>query len=528
MMARLDATVPDRAAPGPLRDADFATLMETAITERIGEQRFQLWFRGHTQFRLDGDVLTVGVPNLHYQEWLARNFSGPVGAAAEAVLDRPVQARFRILPQLFQAHRAAEQQAAQHADLNQPSAALPQWPTEDSPAAPALPPSARPKATSSPGLFDRLPDSAAGARRRQAGKRRWRHLSAFVAGPCNRVAFAAALSIVEEPAQAPNPLVVHGPVGTGKSHLLEGIFAGLKRRDANLHVLYLTAEDFTNRFVAAMRFGKQPAFRRHFRSCDVLLLDDLHFLARKRATQEEFLHTLNALLEDGRQVVVSCDCHPRLHEEFLPELLDRLLGGAIWGLQPPDAETRLAILRAKAGGRDKETRRQGDGETGRDFSIPDGVLQFVAENLRGNIRELEGALYSLRHYSRVMQRSVDLPMAREALGELLRHCVRVTTMKDVDAAVCAVLRLPPGTLQGKERSWSVSHPRMLAVFLSRKHTAASYAEIGKHFGGKGHSNAVAAEKKVRRWIETNEVIAAGGREWPVRELMERMEREMQR
>jgi chromosomal replication initiator protein len=142
------------------------------------------------------------------------------------------------------------------------------------------------------------------------------------------------------------------------------------------------------------------------------------------------------------------------------------------------------------------------------------------------VRELEGALHSLRHFSKVTGRKIDRDLAREALGDLLRHAVRVVRVGDVDAAVCTVLRLPNGTLQGKERSWSVSHPRMIAVYLCRKHTAGSYGEISKHFGGKSHGTAVAAEKKVRQWLQSDEKLAAGGREWSVRELIERIEREL--
>ena len=165
----------------------------------------------------------------------------------------------------------------------------------------------------------------------------------------DRVAFASAQSVVEAPGEGANPLVLHGPVGTGKTHLLEGIYAGLRRARPDWRVLYVTSEDFTNRFVQAMRLGKLGAFRKQFRECDALLVDDLHFLASKRATQEEFLHTFDALQADGRQVVVTCDCHPRLADVLLPELTDRLLGGALWGLTPPDADTLRTALEQKYG-----------------------------------------------------------------------------------------------------------------------------------------------------------------------------------
>src|SRR5215467_6653231 len=166
----------------------------------------------------------------------------------------------------------------------------------------------------------------------------------------------------------------------------------MRRGHPDWRVVFVTAEDFTNRFVQAMRLAKLAGFRKHFRECDALLVDDLNFLATKKATQEEFLHTFDALQADGKQVVVTCDCHPRLADDFPPELTDRLLGGAVWGLQPPDPVTRLDLLRAKAGRAEPV--------------IAEEVLRFLGEQLRGNVRELEGALTSLRHYARVTSRRI--------------------------------------------------------------------------------------------------------------------------
>jgi chromosomal replication initiator protein len=186
----------------------------------------------------------------------------------------------------------------------------------------------------------------------------------------------------------------------------------------------------------------------------------------------------------------------------------------VWGLLPPDPETRLEILRKKAGTAEP--------------SIADAVLKFVASSLRGNVRELEGAVNAIRHYARVTGRPVDLGLVREAIGDLLRHAVRVVSVADVDAAVCKVLGLPSGSLQGKGRSWAVSHPRMLAVFLCRKHTAATYGEISKHFGAKTHSTAVASENRVRAWLDRDLSVAIGGRDWRAKDLLDRVERELHR
>ena len=495
-----------RPAPPPNIDA-FARRIESAIAARIGAARYELWFRSHTTFILAGEELLVGVANDHFQDWLSHTFGDTVHAAAAEVFGGPVSVRFVVDAGLFTGEKPATtaktQTYSQQATKPSEKAAQLNLFGEE----PQVPnPRARRSGKSeSPG--DDIPRSG------NKPSRRWKSLGEFVVGASNRVAHASAISVVEDPGQGANPLVIHGPVGTGKTHLLEGIYFGMRKRWPDARPCYVTAEEFTTRFVQAARFGKQNGFRRQFRDCSALLLDDLHFLATKRATQEEFLHTFDSLVADGRQVVVTTDCHPRLAEELMPELVDRLLGGAVWSLLPPDDETRLGILRAKSVG----------GPT-----MPDEVLKFLARNLRGNVRELEGAVNSVRHYARVTTRPVAVPLAREALGDLLRHTVRAITVADVDAAVCTVLHLSSGTLQSKARSWAVSHPRMLAIYLARKHTSATYGEISKHFGARQHSTAVAAEKKVRGWLKTDEKLSLGEREWRTSDLIARIERELQK
>jgi chromosomal replication initiator protein len=319
--------------------------------------------------------------------------------------------------------------------------------------------------------------------------------------------------VVEAPGQGPNPLVLHGPVGSGKSHLLEGICAGLRHARSEWRVVFVTAEEFTHRFVQAMRFGKLGGFRKQFRDADALLVDDIQFLAKKKATQEEFLHTLDALERDGRPVALTCDGHPRLADELAPELIDRLMGGGVWGLSYPDPDTRLAILRGKCVGAD---------------ALPAEVLELLASQLRGNVRELEGAVHSVRHLARATGRRVDVELAREAIANVVRHSVRLVQLADVDRVVCSVVGLDAGSLQSAKRGWMVSHPRMLAVYLARKHTAATYTEIGHYFGNRNHSTAVAAEKKVRGWKDDDFHLPFGRRPLRVRDLLDRMEQELLR
>lgn len=448
-------------------------MLTQSLCRRITAARYDLWFRDRTTFTLDTNRLTVGVGNRHYQEWLAKKFGDDLRAALVEVFGQDWPVDFVIEPELFQAQRQA--------------AAMVSAVTEPAPA------------TS-------VPTATEGFRR---GSRRVRRLGEFVVGACNRVAHAAALSVIEDPGMAPIPMVLHGPVGSGKSHLLDGIHAGLREKYADVRILHLTAEDFTNRFLAAMHQNKQPSFRRQFRDCDVLLLDDIQFLAKKPATQIEFQHTLETLRREGRTVVVTCDCHPRLAEIFQPELTDRLVGGAVHGLAWPDPLTRRELLAIK-----------GD--------LPVDVIDLLAQRLRGNVRELEGAIHSIRHLAKVTQRPIDHSLAQEALAEVLRASIRTVSLDDIDRAVVQALDLPTGSLQSRQRNWQISGPRMIAMYLARKHTSATYSEVGQHFGRRNHSTVVAAEKKVRSWLVDHDAILLGSKTALVRDVLERIEAELAR
>ena len=232
-------------------DRDVVASLGQMIARRVGEKRYELWFAKNTKLSWDENEVVVGVPNRFFQEWLHSTFGEHVRAAASTLLGRPMQARFAIDPELFQAARRAQQQAGALKEIDQ---------TQSSDQAGQSPQAEPPRPET----------QRASAARPQ---RRWHRLSDFVVGPCNRVAYASALSVVESPGEGANPLVLHGPVGTGKTHLLEGIYAGLRKQHPDWRVCYATAEDFTNRFVQAMRLSKLTGFRKHFRECDALLLD---------------------------------------------------------------------------------------------------------------------------------------------------------------------------------------------------------------------------------------------------------------
>lgn len=473
-------------------ESTLEAALGSALVRVIGEKRYQLWFDGKTRLRRDGDRLIVGVANRFIQEWLQTRYQKQISQAVQSIVGSPPIVDFVIDGELYRAAREAEAAVAAAPTLG-----------DAQPGAVSLVEVEAPAALQKTGQ-DQLPGQ----------RRRWKRFHDFVEGPSNRVALAAARQVVEQPEEAPRPLVFHGPTGTGKTHLLESIARELYRSKPSWRIQFVTAEDFTNRFLSGMRDGKLGGFRKVFREANILFVDDLQFLARKRATQEEFLHTLDALVRRGHMLVASCDCHPRLSDDFLPELADRLLGGAVWGIQSPESATRFEILRSRA--------------LGKDPLIPELVLRLLADSLRGNVRELEGALLTLQHFCRASNRPADMEAAHEALSELLHPRPREVDLKDIDEAVCAVLQLARGALQSSDRSWATTHARMLAMYLARKLSATSYSEIGKHFGGRNHSTVVAAEKKVRTWLRADFMILSGAIKRPAAELLARIEHRLSR
>jgi chromosomal replication initiator protein len=227
-------------------------------------------------------------------------------------------------------------------------------------------------------------------------------------------------------------------------------------------------------------------FRARFRGAEALLVDDVHFLAAKRATQDEFLHTFNSLFAGGVPIVMAADQHPRKIARLTDELVTRFLGGMVVKLDPPDLATRCAILKAKA--------------TARGVDVPDAVLGYVAEHLRSSVRELEGALHSLLAHALLTGKRLDLGLARVALRDTIRHTAQAVALRDVEHAVCQLFEIDAESLRSDSRARALSYPRMLAMYLARKHVGAAYSEIGRYFGGRNHSTVISAENKVIGWL----------------------------
>jgi chromosomal replication initiator protein len=251
--------------------------------------------------------------------------------------------------------------------------------------------------------------------------------------------------------------------------------------------MHVTAEAFTNGFLDALRGGTLGSFRSRFRGAQALVVDDVHFIAAKRATQDEFLHTFNALVADGVPIVMAADQHPRRIARLTDELATRFLGGMVVKMDAPDPATRRAILKAKA--------------LARGVDVPEAVLGYIAEHLRASVRELEGALHSLIAHAVLTGKRLDLNLAKAALRDTIRHTARAVALKDVERAVCQLFQVDAELLKSESRARAQSYPRMLAMYLARKHTGAPYSEIGRYFGGRNHSTVISAEKKVAGWIK---------------------------
>lgn len=450
------------------RRFELEPALRAAVAERVGESRFGLWFGEGVRLGVEGDSLTVGVPNQFFKDWIQSKYATDLSSIGEAVAGRRLGLRFDVAGELEPGVGEVVPDPVIRPESDDrrhgPTVPLPSGPPVDHPK--PAPPADRPRA------------------RRARPARRLDH---FVPGPGSRLALAACSEMAEAPGASFNPLVIHGGIGLGKTHLLEGVAEAISRRHPGIRVVQQTAEAFTNNFLDAMRAGTLNAFRSRYRSAEVLILDDVHFLAAKRATQDEFQHTIDALSAAGSAIIVASDQHPRLIPKLTDELATRLLGGMVVKLEAPDPTTRKAILKAKAASRGVE--------------LPEAVASYIADNLRASVRELEGALHSVLAHATLTGKRLDLNLAKSALRDTIRHTAQAVALKDIERAVCSLFDLPTDALKSDGRSRAVTHPRMLAMFLSRKHTGAAYSEIGRYFGGRNHSTVISAEKKVRSWLQ---------------------------
>jgi chromosomal replication initiator protein len=305
----------------------------------------------------------------------------------------------------------------------------------------------------------------------------------FVVGPCNRFAHAASMAVAESPARAYNPLFIYGGVGLGKTHLMQAICHYLYAKNKPVNICYIPSERFTNELIGAIQHHSTAAFRQRYRNMDILLIDDIHFIAGKESTQEEFFHTFNALYDAHKQIIISSDRSPR----EIPKLEERLVSRFGWGLitdvQPPDFETRVAILKKKV---EKEP-----------VSISDEIIFFIAQIITTNIRELEGALIRVIACSLLEEKPITLELTKEVLKDCIRQTRKPVGFQTIQEHVAREFGVSLAELRSKRRSKHIVLARQVAMYLSRQLTEASLPEIAKFFGGRDHTTILYADNKIR-------------------------------
>ncbi|HZW67470.1 MAG TPA: chromosomal replication initiator protein DnaA [Pseudogracilibacillus sp.] len=420
------------------------------IKEKISKPSFETWLKNTTAKDIDQDTLTIGVPNEFALDWLEGHYTQLIADALHEITGAQLAIKF-VIPDSANEETdgkvTPKPTVTQRSSYKQTRTML------------------NPKYT-----FD-----------------------SFVIGAGNRFAHAASLAVAEAPAKSYNPLFIYGGVGLGKTHLMHAIGHYVQEHNPEASVVYLSSEKFTNEFINAIMDNKAVNFRNKYRNVDILLIDDIQFLAGKEQTQEEFFHTFNTLHEENKQIIISSDRPPK----EIPTLEDRLRSRFEWGLitdiTPPDLETRIAILskKAKAEGLD----------------IPNEVMLYIANQIDTNIRELEGALIRVVAYSSLVNQDIDASLAADALKDIIpSRKPKVITVQAIQEIVAEKYNIKLEDFAARKRTRSIAFPRQIAMYLSRQLTDLSLPKIGEKFGGRDHTTVIHAHDKITEMVESDSAL----------------------
>ncbi|MFH1783591.1 MAG: chromosomal replication initiator protein DnaA [bacterium] len=407
----------------------------------ISEEMFDLWLKPTKGVSLEENSLVIEVPNKFFQDWLSPRID-TLSKVASGILNRDVTLRISVSQEL--AGKISDTKEIEPLGTTESESTF-------------LDAEFNPKYT----------------------------FASFVVGPSNRFAHAASEAVAKDPARAYNPLFIYGGVGLGKTHLMHAIGRYIKETRPELKILYITSEKFINEFINSIRYEKPLEFRNKFRKLDVLLIDDIQFLGGKESSQEEFFHTFNTLYDYHKQIIVSSDRPPK----ELPSLEERLISRFEWGLvtdiQPPDLETRIAILRKKA-----ETE---------DMAVPDDAILFIANKIKANIRELEGALIRIVAFSSLTGSQITVDLAENILQDILPKGQdnKPVTLELIQETVARHFNMDVKNMKSKRRTNAIAFPRQIAMYLARDLTEYSYPDIGRAFGGRDHATVMHGYEKVR-------------------------------
>lgn len=418
------------------------------LKTKIGDTAFATWIMP-LKPKLTGDsCLTLEVPDNFFKDWVLKHYNAAIQEAIKSSAGADMAVNIEINPELQQTFTPSETRPAQSKPL--------------------------------------VREDASNLNSRYTFEN-------FVIGPSNRHAHAYSLAVAESPAKIYNPLFIYGGVGLGKTHLMQAICHHIKNKaSGNVKICYMTSEKFTNELIDAIQHHATAAFRQRYRNADVLVIDDIHFIAGKESTQEEFFHTFNTLYDAHKQIIISSDRPPK----EISNLQDRLVSRFNWGLttdiQPPDLETRVAILKKKIE-REKVV-------------VPDDVVFFIAQLIKTNIRELEGALIRTIAYSLLEEKSITLDLAKEVLRDLLREPKKLVTVDFIQRCVAEDFGTSLLDLKTKRRNKNIVLPRQVAMYLSRELTDLSFPEIGEFFGGKDHTTVLHSYNKIKGILEDDEAL----------------------
>ena len=416
--------------------------------KKISKPSFETWLKSTKLLAYTGDTVTIAAPNSFGREWLENHYVHLIAAILAEITGKDLHIRFVV------------QQDPNIEDFDIPSTPIQK-------------------------KHEEQPETSSGMLNTK------NTFDTFVIGSGNRFAHAASLAVAEAPAKAYNPLFIYGGVGLGKTHLMHAIGHYVLEHNPKAKVVYLSSEKFTNEFINSIRDNRAEEFRNKYRSVDVLLIDDIQFLAGKESTQEEFFHTFNTLHEESKQIVISSDRPPK----EIPTLEDRLRSRFEWGLitdiAPPDLETRIAILRKKA---------KAD-----NLDIPNEVMLYIANQIDSNIRELEGALIRVVAYSSLVNEDISAELAAQALKNIIPNATpRILTILDIQKAVGEHYHIKLEDFTAKKRTKSIAFPRQVAMYLSREMTDCSLPKIGDEFGGRDHTTVIHAHEKISSLLKDDQ------------------------
>jgi len=434
------------------------------LRERLSAENFDTWLAPVQCVGIDQGTMVLKIPNRFYQDWITSHYLDLILEAVVAEHEDPrpsLKVRWEVDEQLQQRVQAERRSITPVPPPIVPSSAV-------EPKKPVQADDLNPKYS-----FD-----------------------SFVVGPSNQLAHAASVAVGSAPGKRYNPLFIYGGVGLGKTHLVNAIGHVILEDKPDARILYLSAERFTNEFIWSLQNHRIDEFRRRYREdCDVLLMDDIQFLAGREQTQEEFFHTFNALYHQDRQIVVTSDVYPQQIAEMEERLVSRFQSGMVADVQAPELDTRIAILQKKA---EVESIR-----------LDPEVALFLAQVVRSNVRELEGTLLRIAVKAELLGRPIDLELARETMRAVLPTTDSATTVEDIQKAVCAYFGIRMADLKSKKRHRAVSLPRMIAMYVARQRLGTSYPELGERFGGKDHTTVISACRKIGALVEDEDERVLG-------------------